>query len=150
MYSVNKKKVVKKKWKFKDFSDIENISGFLMPSRKAFIIGDDKISNVVVVSKKLAQPIVSTVVSKKYKKLINELTDLLLTDDTDDGDCYREALNQIERFRMIVKNKYRDFLLDEELKIMAKQLKLLQKEAKLQFAEIQNSMIMYNENYRSR
>ena len=34
MYFVSKKKVIKKKWKFKDFEDIRNLEGFLMPSTK--------------------------------------------------------------------------------------------------------------------
>ena len=38
---------------------------------------------------------------------IKLLTDLLVEDD-DSGDSYREALNQIERFRMMIKNKYRN------------------------------------------
>ena len=81
--------------------------------------------------------------------MISFLTELLVTDD-DNGDSYREALNQIEKFRLQIKNKYRDYLLSEELKLMAKQLGILQKEAKNQFVELQNSLMMTNSNGKNR
>ena len=75
-----------------------------------------------------------------YKKLLNLLAELL-TDDDDSGDSYREALNQIERFRMIIKNKYRDFLLRQDLEKMSKKLVILQKEANNKLLEIHNYRI---------
>ena len=46
---------------------------------------------------------------KKYDKLIKYLTELLVSAD-DTGDAMREALNQIEKFRLEIKIKYRKFL----------------------------------------
>ena len=69
------------------------------------------------------------------------LTDLLTEDDDGSGENYREALNQIERFRIIIKNKYRDFLLREDLEKMSKKLVILQKEANNKLLEIHNSRI---------
>ena len=34
------------------------------------------------------------------------LPELLLNDEDDDGESLKEALNQIEKFRQIIKNKY--------------------------------------------
>lgn len=145
MYFVSKKKVIKKKWKFKDFEDIRNLEGFLMPSTKnGFNIQNQKITNISIVNIDLAKPIVSNYVSKKYKRLIKELTELLISDD-DSGDTFRLALDKIEKFRMEVKNKYRRFLEQKELEIMAKQLSALQKQAKLEFAELQNNLLSMNE-----
>lgn len=145
MYFVSKKKVIKKKWKFKDFEDIRNLEGFLMPSTKnGFNIQNQKITNISIVNIELAKPIVSNYVSKKYKRLIKELTELLISDD-DSGDTFRLALDKIEKFRMEVKNKYRRFLEQKELEIMAKQLSALQKQAKLEFAELQNNLLSMNE-----
>ncbi len=145
MYSISRKKVVKKKWKFKDFESLCNLDGFLMPSsRNGFNICNQKITYINVVDIELAKPIVRKFVSTKYKKLIKTLTDLLISDD-DSGDTFRLALDKIEKFRMEVKNKYRRFLEQKELEIMAKQLSALQKQAKLEFAELQNNLLSMNE-----
>ena len=145
MYSISRKKVVKKKWKFKDFESLCNLDGFLMPSsRNGFNICNQKITYINVVDIELAKPIVRKFVSTKYKKLIKTLTELLISDD-DSGDTFRLALDKIEKFRMEVKNKYRRFLEQKELEIMAKQLSALQKQAKLEFAELQNNLLSMNE-----
>lgn len=145
MYSISKKKVVKKKWKYQDFDQIKNLDGFLMPSRgNKFRIHEMVVKDILVVDVMLAKGLVRDYVDKKYKKLIAELTELLISDD-DTGEPFRIALNRIEKFRQEVKNKYRIYLEKKELEIMAKQLSILQKQAKLEFAELQNSLMITNE-----
>ena len=101
-------------------------------------------------NKKLANPIASKMVSEKYEKLIFYLTDLL-TDDDDSGESYHEALNQIEKFRLEIKNKYREYLTRKELEKMSKQLSILQKEAIKRYEELRYSYSEYlNENNRRR
>mgnify|MGYP004506532409 FL=1 len=145
MYSISRKKVIKKKWKYQDFDQIKNLDGFLMPSRgNKFRIHEMVVKDILVVDVMLAKGLVRDYVDKKYKKLIAELTELLISDD-DTGEPFRIALNRIEKFRQEVKNKYRIYLEKKELEIMAKQLSTLQKQAKLEFAELQNSLMITNE-----
>ncbi|MBR2246236.1 MAG: hypothetical protein IJ880_04290, partial [Bacilli bacterium] len=63
---------------------------------------------------------------------------------------YMEALNQIERFRRQIKNKYRAFLTRKELEKMSKQLKLLQMEAKNRMLEINMNYEIMNTTGKSR
>lgn len=145
MYSISRKKVIKKKWKYQEFDQIKNLEGFLMPSRgNKFRIHEMVVKDILVVDVMLAKGLVRDYVDKKYKKLIAELTELLISDD-DTGEPFRIALNRIEKFRQEVKNKYRIYLEKKELEIMAKQLSTLQKQAKLEFAELQNSLMITNE-----
>ena len=86
-------------------------------------------------SKKLAHPLIYKKVSKKYNRLIAILTELLISDD-DSGESFREALNQIERFKVEIKSRYREYLKQKELEFMSKQLKALQKEATMRLYEL--------------
>lgn len=139
MYSINDEKKTKGK-----VQDILIKDAFPMgSSKKVFVINGCKIKAIKISGVKLASPMVSDIVQKKYKKLLERLADLLVDDD-DSGDSYREALNEIERFRLIVKNKYRAFLAKKDLEIMSKQLVLLQKEAEERLLELRNS---YYESY---
>lgn len=145
MYSIKKKRVIKKKWKFRDFSELENLNGFLLPSRNnTFNVCDVVIKNIKVVNTELGRPVVSEYVGKKYRRLLKILTELLISDD-DSGDSFRLALDRIEKFRLEIKIKYRRFLEKKELEVMAKQLRALQRQAKLEFAELQNSLMNVNE-----
>lgn len=150
MYSIKKKRVIKKKWKFRDFSELENLNGFLLPSRNStFNVCDVVIKNIKVVNTELGRPVVSEYVGKKYRRLLKILTELLISDD-DSGDSFRLALDRIEKFRLEIKIKYRRFLEKKELEVMAKQLSALQRQAKLEFAELQNSLMNVNEVGKSR
>lgn len=150
MYSISKKRVIKKKWKFRDFSELENLNGFLLPSRNnTFNISGEVVKNIKVINVELGRPVVSEYVSKKYRRLLKVLTELLISDD-DSGDSLRLVLDRIEKFRLEIKNKYRIFLEKKELEIMAKQLSALQRQAKLEFAELQNSLVNANEAGKSR
>ena len=134
--------------------DIElnnKINSFLMGSKnKVYKIKGNPVKNIQISSKKLATPLVTTKVLKKYKELITYITELFFDDDDDTGDSYREALNQIEKFRLEIKNKYRDFLLKKELEMMSKQLVLLQKEANKRLLELHDSYVEMLSTRRSR
>jgi len=145
MYSVNTERKLKGK-----MDEISIIDGFLMGgSNKTYKIQGSSIRSIKVVNTSLASSMVTDLVMKKYHTLIAYLTELLIDDD-DSGDSMREALNQIEKFRLEIKNKYRDFLKKKELELMSKQLLLLQKEATERYMEIRNSFIKMNEEKRSK
>ncbi|MBR1936511.1 MAG: hypothetical protein IJ842_02325 [Bacilli bacterium] len=150
MYTIVNDRKYKNKNKLVDKEQLENIEGFIMASRrKGFKINNSEITDIEVVNKKLANPIVSKKVFKKYDKLILTLTDLLVDDD-DTGDSLREALNRIEKFRLEIKIKYRKYLKKKELEKMSKQLVKLKKEAMIRLMEIQESYLDYiNSNNRT-
>ena len=149
MYSINDIKY-KNMGKLVDKESILEIQGFPMGSKaRTFKIDGNEIRNIQVMERRLANPLVSKKVFIQYNKLIAYLTELLIDDD-DSGDSFREALNQIEKFRLEIKVKYRDFLKKKELEMMSKQLAALKKEANRRLMEIQESYINMNTNNRSR
>ena len=109
---------------------------------KVFKISNSKVRKKKITNKKLANPLVSKKVMKQYNKLIEYLTESLLDED-DDGETCREALNQIEKFRLIIKNKYREFLKKKEIETMSKQLVLLKKELLKKEIQIRDSYLEY-------
>lgn len=119
--------------------EIKNINGYCMTSKgRGFTIYDSFITNIVVVNRKLGYGVVTKKVLDKYYKLIALLTELLVSDD-DSGESFREALNHIEKFRLEIKIKYREFLKKKELELMSKQLVALKKEAEKRLIEINDS-----------
>ena len=131
---------VDKKGKAKPKKSLSELSGFMMTSKKGFLVADVLVINLEIMNKKLANGVVSKQVLKKYNKLISLLTELLISDD-ESGDAFREALNHIEKFRLEVKIKYREFLKQQELEKMGKQLTLLKKEADKRMFEIHDAYL---------
>jgi len=150
MYALKKVKIPRTKRTKLIIKDLTNLEGFLMPTRsKKFTIEDMIVENLILTNKKLVYPIVSKKVNKLYKRLLLILTELLTTDD-DSGQTYAEALNQIERFRLQIKNKYRYYLNQKELQTMSNQLKLIQIEAKKRLFEIEDTYNIINTSGKSR
>lgn len=132
MYSINN---IKKKFKKNKIDGIElvNLDGFIL-SNKGLKINNQVIKNIKVVDSDIAHSLVRDKVFYKYNKLISKLTDLITSDD-DSGNDIREALNQIERFRLEIKNRYRNFLKQKELEAMSKELSALKKVAEKRYLE---------------
>ena len=79
------------------------------------------------------------------------MVNFYLTSDDDTGTAYHEALNEIERFRQLVKNKYRAYLLDKTLKEMSLELQKKIMDAKKRLIFIEAKSYDYtNENRRSK
>ena len=134
MYKLDKSKRKSKEINY----DSIDVFSYILPSRKCFHVEGEEIENIVLYDKKLSHPFVSRVVNHKFNKLINELTDLLLSDEDDDGDIYKICLDRVEKFRLMIKNKYRHFLKKKELEAMSKKLKFIQKEAENRLISINN------------
>lgn len=112
------------------------LDGYTLQSKnKSFSIGGIKILNINIINKKMAYPFVSKVVKKKYNKLIDLLTELMVSDDDTGGSIF-EVLNMIEKFKQEVKNKYRKYLKRKELEEMAEKLIFFQKQAKKKEMEL--------------
>ena len=132
---------------YKIYENITGNCGFkgfsIISKNKKIVIKGQKITNIMIINKKLATPLVKQVIINRYQKLITILSELLITDD-ETGTNLVEALNRIEKFRLEIKNKYRIYLKQKELDYMAKQLKNCQKEANRRYIEILNNRLYFN------
>ena len=108
---------------------------------------DNKVS---IYSLDIQKVFISNKVYKKYLKLL-KLVDFYLTSDDDTGTALEEALNEIERFRQLVKNKYKAYLLDKTLKEMSLELQKKVMDVKTRLIYIETKDYDYtNENRRSK
>ncbi len=146
MYSVQKIKFPKKSKKLN--ITWENIHGFLMTSKKGIVIEENDIFHLEVMNKKMVNPMVSKKVNKKFDQLMSHLTELFIESDDEDGEVAMEVLNQIEKFRLQIKNKYREYLSRQQLEKMSKKLQILQKEATRKMQVIQNEYYALQENHK--
>lgn len=137
MYSVSKSNKLNK---IMDGFEFVSLEGFTMSSKSGIKINNQIIRDIKVVDKDFAYIVVYEKVMMKYQKLIDKLTDLITSDD-DSGSDLHEALNQIERFRLEIKNKYRSYLKKKDIMKMSRELSALKKEAEKNLIEIQMNII---------
>lgn len=136
--------LVRKKIKHRKNVLYGKIIGYVLPSRgNKFNISGTTVKNITITNKKLAHPFVILQVNTRFKKLIDNVVELLISDD-DTGQSARIALDKIEKFRQLIKNEYRIYLKRNELEIMARKLEKYQKEAAKRFSYMNRKSMIDN------
>ena len=126
--------------------EINKLKGIsLNKNKEALKIKGTSIKNIIITDKKIVLPLLKSKIFKKYQKLLNEVV-ILLDNEDDDGSNLLLALDKIERFRAIVKNKYRNYLEKSELEFMAHKLKILKKEIKNRYLGLELDSKNKNQN----
>ena len=142
MYSISRRK---NKWKQSTIDSINIISldGFTMSSKSGIKVQNQIIRDIKVVNRDFAYVVVYDKVMNRYQKLIDKLAELITSDD-DTGSDLDKALNEIEKFRLEIKNKYRLYLKKKELEKMSKELISLKKTAEKRRIEIYQNLKNYS------
>lgn len=108
-----------------------------------------KVPYINVYALLLQKQFITKKVYQKYLKILKKICFYLSTED-DSGVAYQEALTEIERFRQLVKNKYKAYLLEKELKEMAKALAYYQNVAQKKLFFLQRTQYFAEEKEKGR
>ncbi len=112
------------------YMEYDKLTGYdITPKNKQPIQDCIKVNRMILIQPTLIQKLVHKKVDKHFKKLLL-LVQMLLNSDDDTGTALYEALNEIEKFRIEIKNNYRMYMQKEELNLIAKKLTILKEEIK--------------------
>lgn len=105
------------------------------------------IKNIRLYNEKLKADSIKNSINKRFKVLL-ELIASVCESDEDPGSGLMFALNEIERFKRELINKYVKLLKDEQIKFLDKKIKVVEEEVKtrmLQYAERMSKDYSYSE-----
>ncbi|MDD6224612.1 MAG: hypothetical protein PUB18_06420 [bacterium] len=131
------------------YFEYDKIQGYdLAPKQNVKIKDAINVSKVVVINPSLMHKVAKRKVDLKFKKLLQYVTTIFEngTNETDDetGSVYREGLNEIEKFRQEARNRYFQYMKDEEIHMTEKKLEILEQELKMRLFYLQQ---IYQYNY---
>lgn len=98
-----------------------------------------RVNKIVIINHAMIKKILKKKIKRKldlYLKLIIKFID---TENGEDGEALREALNDLTRYKSIVQYKYKKYLDEKYLKILLKKISVLEYEI--------NSKLMYISEY---
>lgn len=89
---------------------------------------------------------IEKVIKKKIKKRLDSYMNYMIylleeSDDTDSGDV-KLALNDLERLKTMIKNKYRFYLEEKYVELLMKKINLLERELKMKKYYLENQKTM--------
>ena len=126
------------------YFECSNLKGFNMtPKNKNIKLKDAiNVNKMVIINPTLIEKLVNKKVSLKLKKLIDLIINIYDTDE-DPGSFMMMALNEVERFKREIINKYLEFMNKEQLKDLDKKIKFLEQEVTIR-AYYLNERISYD------
>ena len=138
MTATKTKYVIKKKHNYKEVKKID-LNNIYDMSSKNKIDGGISVKKINIVDQKFIDKMINKRINKRFKSLL-ELIVSICESDEDPASGLKFALDETERFKREMINKYNRLLNKKELELIDKKIQLIEKEVKNRLFESQ--MIM--------
>lgn len=113
---------------------LEKINGYKVKPKNSFDYKNIKVNSMIIIKPSFIEKILKKKIKRKLEFYLNYIINLV--DDEDDGD-YRQALDELERFKETVEYRYRKFLDDKFINLLYKKIALIEHEIKV---KLQNNI----------
>ncbi len=113
------------------YFEYDKMEGYDLSPKKGIKIEDAiNVQKIVIINPTLANKVAKKKINIKFKKLVSLLNVIFETDD-ESGSAYHQGLDEVNRLRMELINKYKKHLETSEFETMEKKLDILEHELKV-------------------
>lgn len=130
----NVKRFVVSKRELKDaivYLEYKNNGFYVKPKKKLTFDDMIKVDEMVVINQSLIDKLVSRKCKINLKRILEMAANMYDDEDDDNGDTVNNILDDIMRFRMLLDNKYKNYMDQKEYKKYLKKLEIIESEVKL-------------------
>ena len=136
-------------------NEYKNAVGKITLSNGLDITPKNGVSYGIVVNRLIVfnQNFIEKIIKKRIKRKLEIYLQYIIEfidDDSDDGESLREILNDIERYKSILKYKYNKFLEQKYLDSLEKKLNLIEKELNVKLYIVNEKQVNYDNEFFSR
>ena len=124
------------------YFEYDKLNGFNMTSKNKNIKLKDAINvnKMIIINPSFIEKLVNKKINNKIKKLIDLIANIYNnTDDEDPAGTLMQALNEVERFKRQMINKYEEYMTKEQIKLLEK--KILEQEVTMRAYYINEKQI---------
>ena len=112
------------------YFDYDKIDGYNLKAKKNTNFFDDiNVSRVIIINPSFSEKIARKKMDAKFEKLLTMMNIVLEEDETGEG--LDIVLDEANKFRMEIINKYKKSIADRDLDIMLKKLDIIEKELRM-------------------
>ena len=110
------------------YMEYEKLKGFSVKPKNQDSFEDMiNVNEMILINPSLIEKLISKKCNKTFNKIIKMLS-VVSSDDDDDDSGYMLILDEIERFKNILINKYKHYIEEKEYEMVMKKLELLKQE----------------------
>ena len=124
------------------YFDYDKLDGYNLKAKKDLHFMDAiDVNRIIIINPSFIEKIVSKKINAKFDRLINMIQIVCDHEDDDDtGEGYRIALDEAEKLKMELWNKYKKYISEEKLTLMNKKIEILEDELRLRLNILMNSL----------
>ena len=113
------------------YFEYNKIKGYQLKPKNTVKFEDAiNVDKMILINPTLIEKMVDKKTKRKFEQLVN-LVSVACESDDDSGKCLYLALNEVEKFRMEIINKYKAYIKQEKLELLEKKLAILEDELNL-------------------
>lgn len=130
----NVKRFIVSKRELKDaivYLEYKNNGFYVKPKKKLTFNDMIEVDEMVVINQSLIDKLVSRKCKINLKRILEMTANMYDEEDDDNGDTVNNILDDIMRFRMLLDNKYKNYMDQKEYKKYLKKLEIIESEVKL-------------------
>lgn len=105
--------------------DYDKIPGYRFTPKNNVKYDGIKVNTVVVINQSMIEKVLRRKIKRKLDLYLKLIIDYIGTDEGDSG-SYREALDDLAKYKSIVINKYKRYLDEKYLKLLLKKISVLE------------------------
>lgn len=122
------------------YMEYEKLKGFNVKPKDSLEIEDMiNVNEMIVINPGLIEKLVSKKCKRRLEKIILMLSVVYEDEASDDG-TIEMVLDEMEKFKTMLRKKYKDYLKKEEYKLYLKKIEILESEARIRINEKRREM----------
>lgn len=130
--AISKRFIVKKEAKSDviTYCEYEKLKGYNVKPKEGVSFEDMvNVEKMIIINPSLIEKLVGKKCSRNLEKILNMMT--LIYDDDSDDTGVGLVLDEVERFKTILMNRYRDYMKKEQYNLYLKKLEIIKSELEL-------------------
>ena len=145
-------KIIKNKYDKKKISlDAKKLVGFAVKPRNNVYYSGVEVNRMMLVNRSFIQTVLKKKIKRKLDLYLQYIVNIMDDSEDDSGTTIRFALNDLEKYRSVIKNNYKKYLDKKYVEQLLKKIGLIEHELKVKEYYInQYSMSLQEEHGKSR
>ena len=120
------------------YLDYDKLNGFGFSPQNNVKYDGIIVNKMVIIKPSMIEKVLRKKIKRKLDLYLKLIIKFIESDDSCDGTSLREALNDLTRYKSIIKNKYQKYLDEKYLKILLKKITLLEYELSSKIINLEN------------
>lgn len=122
------------------YMEYEKLKGFNVKPKDSLELEDMiNVNEMIVINPGLIEKLVSKKCKRRLEKIILMLS-VVYEDESSDDSAIEMVLDEMEKFKTMLRKKYKDYLKKEEYKLYIKKIEILENEARIRINEKRRQM----------